>query len=172
MLSSGICPQQLAVAFRNGLPLLYYLYLFIYLFIHLFSLWFCIYPHCSDISWEKVLNKIKKIKICQCFLHRVPTRLGRFSLGDSVLRPVLTSRTTCSCFGWQLVLRFSRMWEPIRRVGIEKKRKEERTGWGFTWKPRSSFQSLGSGREEGNHVRFRVVPLLRETTNIQKSKAF
>jgi hypothetical protein len=102
MLSSGICPQQLAVHFQNGLPLLYYIILYyiiftIYLFIY--------FPYASVsvltaqiLSWGNNFNKLKN-KNLSVLLHRVPTRLGRFSLGDSVLRPVLTLRTDCSCSG-------------------------------------------------------------------------
>jgi len=54
---------------------------------------------------------------------------------------------SCSHFGWKLswklVLRFSPMWEPTRRTRTGKNHLwKERTGWVFTWKPKSGSQGF------------------------------
>ncbi len=52
---------------------------------------------------------------------------------------------SCCDFGWKLgwksVLRFSPMWEPAWRIGIDFFLKE-RAGWVFTWKLESGSQGL------------------------------
>jgi hypothetical protein len=83
-------------------------------------------------------------------LH-VLTSVRWFSLGDLVLRPVLTLRTSCSHFWWKLawkqVLKFWPMWEQTRRTGIGKSFLKKKNRMGFHMKTQIWYS--GSGRENG-----------------------
>jgi hypothetical protein len=77
-----------------------------------------------------------------------PVLCVRLSVGDSVFSLVLTFRINYSHFGWKpswkSILRFSQMWEPIRRTEIRNSyKRKERTGWDFKWKYESNSQGLG-----------------------------